>query len=298
MTYEMFKKELKTSLEEKLGSDACISFEQELMLGKMTDTIHIRAGKANPNYSASMEALYHLASVGGLDAEQATNMILEILASIPANRISLDTGNIIYQLMNRSRIDAQLDLIPHIPFYDMEITFACVVEDTEKIRKSMLIDNKMMAQNQLSLQQLFDLAHQNTFRMFPSRAELLQNYYQKMLLQDPDATKEDFMRAAVLCMAWNELPPVYQFSAGNYRFGGVAILDNQFLNSLAQKENHDLLLLPCTEQEFVVTPWVKNLDMDATRELAKDALQNGEGEILTRHIFCYRKDTGRLETVD
>ena len=70
MTYEMFKKELKTSLEEKLGSDACISFEQELMLGKMTDTIHIRAGKANPNYSASMEALYHLASVGGLDAEQ------------------------------------------------------------------------------------------------------------------------------------------------------------------------------------------------------------------------------------
>ena len=99
-------------------------------------------------------------------------------------------------------------------------------------------------------------------------------------------------------MAWNELPPVYQFSAGNYRFGGVAILDNQFLNSLAKKENHDLLLLPCTEQEFVVTPWVKNLDMDATRELAKDALQNGEGEILTRHIFCYRKDTGRLETVD
>ena len=147
----MFKKELKTSLEEKLGSDACISFEQELMLGKMTDTIHIRAGKANPNYSASMEALYHLASVGGLDAEQATNMILEILASIPANRISLDTGNIIYQLMNRSRIDARLGQIPHIPFYDMEITFACVVEDTEKIRKSMLIDNKMMAQNQLSL---------------------------------------------------------------------------------------------------------------------------------------------------
>ena len=30
----MFKKELKTSLEEKLGSDTCISFEQKLMFGK------------------------------------------------------------------------------------------------------------------------------------------------------------------------------------------------------------------------------------------------------------------------
>ena len=65
----MFKKELKTSLEEKLGSDACISFEQKLMLGEMTDTICIRAGKNDSNYSANMDALYHLASVGGLDAE-------------------------------------------------------------------------------------------------------------------------------------------------------------------------------------------------------------------------------------
>ncbi len=187
MTYEMFKKELKTSLEEKLGSDACISFEQKPLLGNMTDTICIRAGKAAPNYSANMDALYHLASVGGLDAEQAASMILELLHSLSVNR-PLDTGNIIYQLMNRSQIEAQLDRIPHIPFYDMEITFVCVVENTEKIRKSMLIDNEMMEQNHLSLQQLSDLAHQNTFQMFPSRAELLQNYYQKMLLQDPDAT--------------------------------------------------------------------------------------------------------------
>ena len=254
MTYEMFKKELKTSLEEKLGSDACISFEQKLMLGEMTDTICIRAGKNDPNYSANMDALYHLASVGGLDAEQATNMILEILASIPANRISLDTGNIIYQLMNRSRIDARLGQIPHIPFYDMEITFACVVEDTGKIRKSMLIDNKMMAQNQLSLQQLSDLAHRNTFRMFPCKAELLQDYYWKQLLSDPDTTGEEFLMAAQAYRSWENLPHTYRLSAGDYRFGGVAVLNNGYLKSLARKEGYDLLLLPCTEQDFVVAP--------------------------------------------
>ncbi len=166
MTYEMFKKELKTSLEEKLGSDACITFGKKPMLGETMDTVHIRAEKSNLDYSLSMEALYHLSSVGGLDAEHAADMILEILASIPANRLSLDTGNIICQLMSRSRISTRLDQIPHIPFYDMEITFACVVEDAE-IRKSMLIDNEMMEQSHLSLQQLFDLAHRNTFRMFP-----------------------------------------------------------------------------------------------------------------------------------
>ena len=51
MTYEMFKKELKTSLEEKLGSDACISFEQKLMLGEMTasDRFHIDIGRPGKN---------------------------------------------------------------------------------------------------------------------------------------------------------------------------------------------------------------------------------------------------------
>lgn len=298
MTYEMFKKELKTSLKEKLGSDACISFEQKLMLGKMTDTIHIRAGKANPNYSASMEALYHLASVGGLDADQATNMILEILASIPANRISLDTGNIIYQLMNRSRIDARLGQIPHIPFYDMEITFACVVEDTGKIRKSMLIDNKMMAQNQLSLQQLSDLAHRNTFRMFPCKAELLQDYYWKQLLSDPDTTGEEFLMAAQAYRSWENLPHTYRLSAGDYRFGGVAVLNSGYLKSLARKEGYDLLLLPCTEQDFVVAPWVANMDIHATKEIVREALQVDTESILTRNIFCYRKDTDKLEVLN
>lgn len=298
MTYEMFKKELKTSLKEKLGSDACISFEQKLMLGKMTDTIHIRAGKANPNYSASMEALYHLVSVGGLDADQATNMILEILASIPANRISLDTGNIIYQLMNRSRIDARLGQIPHIPFYDMEITFACVVEDTEKIRKSMLIDNKMMAQNQLSLQQLSDLAHRNTFRMFPCKAELLQDYYWKQLLSDPDTTGEEFLMAAQAYRSWENLPHTYRLSAGDYRFGGVAVLNSGYLKSLARKEGYDLLLLPCTEQDFVVAPWVANMDIHATKEIVREALQVDTESILTRNIFCYRKDTDKLEVLN
>lgn len=298
MTYEMFKKELKTSLKEKLGSDACISFEQELMLGKMTDTIHIRAGKANPNYSASMEALYHLASVGGLDVEQATNMILEILASIPANRISLDTGNIIYQLMNRSRVNARLGQIPHIPFYDMEITFACVVEDAEKIRKSMLIDNKMMAQNQLSLQQLSDLAHRNTFRMFPCKAELLQDYYWKQLLSDPDTTGEEFLMAAQAYRSWENLPHTYRLSAGDYRFGGVAVLNSGYLKSLARKEGYDLLLLPCTEQDFVVAPWVANMDIHATKEIVREALQVDTESILTRNIFCYRKDTDKLEVLN
>lgn len=297
MTYENYKKELKTSLEEKLGSDACISFEQKLMLGEMTDTICIRAGKNDPNYSANMDALYHLASAGGLYAEQAASMILELLHSLPVNR-PLDTGNIIYQLMNRSQIETQLDRIPHIPFYDMEITFVCVVENTEKIRKSMLIDNEMMEQNRLSLQQLSDLAHRNTFRMFPCKAELLQDYYWKQLLSDPDTTGEEFLMAAEAYRSWENLPHTYRLSAGDYRFGGVAILNSGYLKSLARKEGYDLLLLPCTEEDFVVAPWVADMDIHATKEMVREALQVDTQSILTRNIFCYRKDTDRLEVLN
>ena len=253
MTYETFKNELKLFLEDRLGGNASVFYQRDTILGNLTDAIHIRTGKSGSHYSASMETLYHLASISDLSVKETADMLLELLKGLPTNA-PLNTSCIIYQLSNRSNVDTLLERIPHIPFYDMEITFACVVENTEKIRKRMLINNEMMEQNRLSLQQLSDLAHRNTFRMFPCKAELLQDYYWKQLLSDPDTTGEEFLMAAETYRSWENFPHTYRLSAGDYRFGGVAILNSGYPKSLARKEGYDLLLLPCTEEDFVVAP--------------------------------------------
>lgn len=219
MTYETFKNELKLFLEGRLGGNARVFYQQDMVSGKLTDAIHIQGGKPGTHYSASMEALYHLASISGLGIKETADMLLELLKNLPANA-TLDTSRIIYQLANRSNIETRLERIPHIPFYDMEITFVCVVSDDDKTRKSLLIDNEIMAQNHLSLQQLSDLAHQNTFRMFPCKTELLQDTFLKQLVWDPDATGEDFMMAAQMYRLRSAAPPAYRLFAGDYRFGG------------------------------------------------------------------------------
>ena len=290
MTYETFKNELKLFLEGRLGSNASVFYQRDTILGNLTDAIHIRTGKSGSHYSASMETLYHLASISGLGVKETADMLLELLKGLPTNA-PLNTSCIIYQLSNRSNVDTLLERIPHIPFYDMEITFACVVENTEKIRKRMLINNEMMEQNRLSLQQLSDLAHRNTFRMFPCKAELLQDYYWKQLLSDPDTTGEEFLMAAETYRSWENFPHTYRLSAGDYRFGGVAILNSGYLKSLARKEGYDLLLLPCTEEDFVVAPWVANMDIHATKEIVREALRVDPDSVLTQNIFCYCKDT-------
>lgn len=297
MTYETFKNELKFFLEGRLGGNASVFYQRDTILGNLTDAIHIRTGESGSHYSASMETLYHLASISGLGVKETADMLLELLKGLPTNA-PLNTSCIIYQLSNRTNVDTLLERIPHIPFYDMEITFACVVEDTEKIRKRMLIDNEMMEQNRLSLQQLSDLAHRNTFRMFPCKAELLQDYYWKQLLSDPDTTGEEFLMAAETYRSWENFPHTYRLSAGDYRFGGVAILNSGYLKSLARKEGYDLLLLPCTEEDFVVAPWVANMDIHATKEIVREALRVDPDSVLTQNIFCYRKDTDRLEVLN
>lgn len=297
MTYETFKNELKFFLEGRLGGNASVFYQRDTILGNLTDAIHIRTGESGSHYSASMETLYHLASISGLGVKETADMLLELLKGLPTNA-PLNTSCIIYQLSNRTNVDTLLERIPHIPFYDMEITFACVVEDTEKIRKRMLIDNEMMEQNRLSLQQLSDLAHRNTFRMFPCKAELLQHYYWKQLLSDPDTTGEEFLMAAETYRSWENFPHTYRLSAGDYRFGGVAILNSGYLKSLARKEGYDLLLLPCTEEDFVVAPWVANMDIHATKEIVREALRVDPDSVLTQNIFCYRKDTDRLEVLN
>ena len=155
-----------------------------------------------------------------------------------------------------------------------------------------------MKEHNFTLSQLSDLAHQNTFRMFPSRAELLPLYLMSRVMQDDKATLDDYMEVAYASYESRKRPPMLRVSTPDYRYGPVAMLDTAYMDDIAKTFDSDLLLLPCSIREFLITPWTEDTNLSELVKSAKEIISMGTEPVLTRHVFCYNKNQKKLELVE
>lgn len=210
--------------------------------------------------------------------------------------IALDS--IVYCLVNAENNKEMLQDTPHIPFYDMAILFSSIVRDDEQQRNFMILSEALMKEHNFTLSQLSDLAHQNTFRMFPSRAKLLPLYLMSRVMQDDKATLDDYMEVAYASYESRKRPPMLRVSTPDYRYGSVAMLDTAYMDDIAKTFDSDLLLLPCSIREFLITPWTEDTNLSELVKSAKKIISTGTEPVLTRHVFCYNKNQKKLELVE
>ena len=106
----------------------------------------------------------------------------------------------------------------------------------------MILSEALMKEHNFTLSRLSDLTHQNTFRMFPSRAELLPLYLMSRVMQDDKATLDDYMEVAYASYESRKRPPMLRVSTPDYRYGSVAMLDTAYMDDIAKTFDSDLLL--------------------------------------------------------
>lgn len=288
MNIEKFKIELMNLLTNSLDINATVSLTTKVLKGIPTEAVTIALHKENLTFASSVDSLYQIFQTG-IDIPGIADMFL---TSIFASQ-SLDKSKIIYGLINANAHKGLLQNVPHIPFYDMAITFNYVV--TNKPSKTLLtISNELMEKNQLTIQQLTELAQKNTFRLFPCSVSPTIYDYFMALMTDPEATQKDFIKFAKDAFLSRQNPPSLTATCENYRNGSVALLNTAFLSEVAEKLGHDLLLLPATDQVFVILPHTGEFDKDFILTMAKDALKVGDSPILTRNVFIFNKNTKRL----
>ena len=194
MTYEEFKNALTTELNTKLGTDGNAHPGTDTIMGRLMETVTVTIISTGQKYSANTDKLYELHRKG-MNVTSIAALLLQSVKSLQINEtIALDS--IVYCLVNAENNKEMLQDTPHIPFYDMAILFSSIVRDDEQQRNFMILSEALMKEHNFTLSQLSDLAHQNTFRMFPSRAELLPLYLMSRVMQDDKATLDDYMEVA------------------------------------------------------------------------------------------------------
>lgn len=293
MDYKGFKNALLTETTKKLGSAGQSQLGLDTIRGVPTETIRIILPSEETTLVTELLPLYGLHKENSLDVEHIASIVLESIATY--TKPIFNPSTVIYRLVNIEANKKMLQDVPYIQFYDMAITFASIVSENDQARECMVITNQVMKEQHLTLAQLTDLAHKNTFRMYPSKAEILPMYWFRKVMQKDQATVKDYVEVALAAYTSKEKPPMLRVSSSDYRYGGVALLDNKHFEELAKVFKRNLLVLPSSEQDFVIMPWEDGLDVKELLKISNEIVNEGDVPILTRNVFCYNMLTKELE---
>uniref|UniRef100_UPI00405656AA DUF5688 family protein n=1 Tax=Agathobacter sp. TaxID=2021311 RepID=UPI00405656AA len=190
--------------------------------------------------------------------------------------------HIIMKLINYEKNVSLLQDIPHIPYLDMAITFACMIADFRNELGTVTIHQKHLQAWGIAKEELYAIAKENTPILLPHLFEHMKNI----------ATNLAELETPLI----NQVP-LYILSNCAKVHGASCILYEDLLDKLAWQLGSDLILIPSSIHEFLVLP-SKESAMDADsynhmiREINKTQLSSDE--ILSDHIYYYNRNTKEL----
>lgn len=201
--------------------------------------------------------------------------------------------NILYAVVNTEANREFLENAPHRQLQDLSVVYRIRLGNDEYGKEiSMKINNDIMNQMELTEQNLFDLASENTNRIYPAKAVSMEEQIREILQrQGMDNETIDvlvdarMLRESPLWVVKNDAP-----------VGGAAIIANtDVFDELSQKIGDDLYIIPSSVHEVLVMPAGQNdalkladmvLDINRTETLLADRLSN--------QIYKYDKENKEI----
>lgn len=196
---------------------------------------------------------------------------------------------ILYQLMNYEKNKKLLEFIPHIPYLDMAIVFYFWEEREGVERAACLLSNQAMESMELTLEELEQIASENTPKDLPVSVHSIEEVIEE-LLEDamPDYSYHDDDSIPAV--------PMHVVTNKEKLFGASAILYPQVLWSLGQSLQDDFYVLPSSIHECIVVPVSAVQSQESLKEIVEEINreQVPPGEILSNNVFCYCRKSDSL----
>lgn len=193
--------------------------------------------------------------------------------------------NIIFQLVNTEWRQDILPGIPHHSFMDLSIIYAYVPDGILEFNRY-IITNETLGLNQITKDELFELAFENTRKMLPPSIipmfEILKNGGVTDFPFDPE------LDDGIL---------VISNSIGF--FGAVSIIYEDILFEISCKFESDLYILPSSIHECLIVPVYLFKNSDDLVNTVRYVNKNNVDPIdrLSDHIYCYNRDSRMLTLI-
>lgn len=248
---------------------------------KVTPTIYINDIYAQYQKNNDLQQVLQTAASR---MERAIKEAPDVVTGIEMNSAK---NNIVFQLVNTEQNKEMLQNVPNRAFQDLSIIYRWVVKTDAEGIQSTVIHDSLAERLGLSEEQMFQLAVDNTRRIFPPSIKSMNDVIREMFAKDG-------MPAEVADMMIGEMPPeqtMWIISNERGINGAISMLYEDKLHGLAEELETDLYIMPSSLHEVIAV----SVSMGDPNELAQMVAEINMDQValderLSNQVYHYDKD--------
>lgn len=308
MVYEAFLEHIRQLLQQHLGDGCTITIHQiPKNNGKIMDGLSILMPGAQMAPTVCLTPYYEQYR-DGMSMEEVIADILELFKNNPAPscitpkqmaQFDLLEEKIMFKLIHCDSNQELLKDIPYIPYLDLAIIFYLFLERNATGQMTALIHNEHMALWNVKEKDLLALALENTPKVFPAEiktmSEVIKDIVRKNFDEECDKGYEDD-EIDELFDSSNVRMPLYVLTNAVGLHGAGCIIYRNLLKNFADSLGKDLVILPSSIHEVLLTPNEPGISYDELSSLVTSINQNEvpEEDQLSNQVYFYSRATDRL----
>lgn len=290
MIYETFLTTIHSMVQEKLDGKAEVSLRRILKNnGLLLDGLSISTPSSIFSPTVYLNSYYD-EEEGGLPLPLIAEQILllyEEEAELPTELaeqlkdFEKVRDRIAFKLINAKENEVLLSEIPHYPYLDLAVVFYIIVSENEEGQMTALIHDEHLNLWNVTKEKLSSLTEQNMETLLPCRITPIED----AILELEDELKPNVDNAFF---------PVNLYVLTNERGinGASCLLYRNVLKNFAEQVGDDLIILPSSIHEVLLTPAKQALSYDELNEMIFCINQSevpGEDR-LSDHYYLYSRE--------
>ena len=251
-----------------------------------------------------LDDLYKQFEDGEMDMDEVCRTIIRIFESSRLN-LDLDVSQvrnldyvrdrICFKIVGTSHNQDLLANAPHrIVADDLAVVFFIAVSQDHDGVASITIRNDLFETWDISVDDLYDIALDNTPRMFEGRIRPLFSVLADIMGKSPEMFDGEFYD-----MAGSDMIPMYVCCNNTQVNGASAILYKGLLQSFADSMGTDLYIIPSSIHETLLVPVGDSFAPEGIKEIISQVNSTvvAPTDILSDGLYVYHRDSDSIERV-
>ena len=294
MTYKQFKTDIVAALSDHFPDDVEIVIHQVIKNNdQILDGLVITQKDINISPTIYLNYYYEQLITDDISFD---HILQEILSEYQTHQKSapidisffsnynIVKDQIIYRLINHKRNSTLLKDVPFLPYLDLAIVFCVLLESNDDSNATILIHNSHLSLWNLSANDLFSLAMNNTPKLMKASLrnmeEVLTEYFNSDDMMPPfqEETSFDHNKTAM-----------YVLSNQSNVHGACCILYQNLLEKFAQEIGCDLYILPSSIHEVLLIPANGDKSRSELDQMIHEVndTQVADEEVLADHAYYF-----------
>ena len=316
MNYDEFKESVKDTIKHFLPEkyeDADVSIKQVVKNNDtMLDAITIKSNESNLTPTIYLNKFYEayqdgqdmmdiLADIAKIHMDHAVDFDVNISSIVDFDNVQ---DKIICKLVNMEANEKLLSDRPFTQVEDLAVTYHILIDKVADETATIPINNSLMKMFDVPLEELHNIALENTERLLPVTITPMSEVISEMKIQEllsfERMSEEEAREIIEGVMQMTGDCPLYVVSNDSKIDGATAILYSDVLDQIAEKLGEDFYVLPSSIHEALV---ISKSDAGSREEMQAmvqevNANEVKPGEILSNYVYEYDSQAHELFRAD